>query len=95
MEEQEYHEKIKDLRATFKSDMFKIDKEFALANSTLKVGDFATDSIGTIKIDTIRIGRSLGSDTPECVYYGVCYTKKGQPYKSGETRQVWQRNLKQ
>ena len=68
-------------------------RDYALSNSPLSVGDFATDHIGTIKVMDISWTYKPHTGDPECVYSGPCYTKSNKPFKSGEGRQVWQSNL--
>ena len=65
-------------------------KEYAEANNNLSIGDFFTDRIGTIKIEKISLYAER--EYPSVVYYGTAYTKKKQPYKSGEKRSAFQIN---
>lgn len=87
----EYKKKQDALSRKHHKEMALLATEFALANSPLKVGDFARDHIGTIKIERIR---AVDHTKPQCVYQGPCYTTKGVPFKSGESRWVYQSNLK-
>ena len=69
-----------------------LDKEYAYSHNTIKVGDFITDHIGTIKVEKISYAKF--NPTPECVYIGPIYTKSGHRSKCGGIRYVFQRNIK-
>jgi hypothetical protein len=70
--------------------MKELNKEYALSNNTVKIGDIVTDHIGSVKVEKILL---WGSIEPSCVYRGIEYTKAGKPYKKGSERDVFQINL--
>jgi hypothetical protein len=61
--------------------------------SKYEIGDMITDHIGTIKFEGHgRISTALHG-YPEPTYVGKCYTKKGEPFKSGEMRTIYHSNI--
>lgn len=74
----------------------KLASEYAMANSTVKVGDIVADHIGSIQVETINVtmGVSFGPKDPSCVYYGPMITTQGKPFKSGKKRELFQVNMR-
>ena len=68
-----------------------IKLQYAKDNTAFDIGEYVTDHIGTILIMLIHYDLS---DEPKPVYQGLCYTKKGKPFKSGEYRGVYEKNIK-
>ncbi len=94
MKKDDYTHRKRMLIEKHKDELFQLAKRYALANSSVKIRDMFTDHIGTVKVETIKIytGNHF-NDFPSCVYYGPCYTKSGNPFKSGEKRGAYQINL--
>jgi hypothetical protein len=93
MEISEYIEKKRELTEQHDRDMVKLNREYALSNNTVKVGDTVKSNRVAIIVDNIRIGRIYRTEEPCCVYFGVMLTKKGRPYKSGERNSIWQNDV--
>ncbi len=68
--------------------------EYALENNSVQVGDIIEDHAGRIKVDKIKVTRTLSSRYPQCIYEGEALTKKGVPHKKSFRREVYQSNLK-
>ena len=86
---------------TYKSKMLVLEREhgirktslmfdFAHSNSNVKVGDFFTDHIGTIKVEFIKL--DANKEKPAFIFFGAEYTKKLKPFKSGSKRPAYQVN---
>lgn len=86
----EYENKKKALAKEYDEKKLELNKEYALSNNTIKIGDMATDQIGTVKVERILI---WNWNAPTCVYRGKEYTKAGKPFKKGGCRVVYQTNL--
>lgn len=95
MELNEYKKKLSDLTAQFDHDKSQLAKEYAFSNNELKVGDTATDHIGTIMIEKISYttGNVWNNVSPECVYFGSELKKDLTPRKDGSKRKIYQSNL--
>ena len=70
-----------------------LNKEYAESNNSVKIGDFVTDHIGTIKVEKMSIYFDSMYMSPSMVYNGTCYTKNGIPMKDKKSRSVYQNNL--
>ena len=88
---------------TYKEKTSKLQKElddllieFVESNNPYKIGDVVSDENYSILIQEILIDRCSGSSTkqPCAVYFGIILNKNGKPNKKGETRRIWQNNLK-
>ena len=90
MKIEEFNSKKKALLEKHDEEMFKLKRDYALSNSTVKIGDMVTDHMGTIKVEKVI---TWCRDIPSCVYKGKEYTKAGKPSKRGSTRNVYQINL--
>ena len=93
MNKQEYDAKIKAINEYANKQKVVAAKKYALTNNDISIGEFVCDHIGLILVDKISVGRGYGAEYPECVYYGVEYTKKRQPRKDGARRGAYQSNL--
>jgi len=91
MDTGEYYERINTIDAEAKKKRLIVNREYALSNSHIKIGDMVTDHIGTICVESIGIYNS--TRLPSCIYKGTCYTKTGKPFKSKDKRQAYQCNL--
>lgn len=93
MKAEEYREKIAKQNKINDDAIFSIQRDFALSNSVFKIGDVATDRIGSIRVQEIKIWRRHGAPLPECIYYGQTLKKDGTETKKKEVRAVYQSNL--
>lgn len=71
-----------------------LDREFALSNSPVKIGDKITGLVAgkqvTIIIDRVGVSRHFGQALPQCVYIGRRLAKNGEPRKDGANEFIWQ-----
>lgn len=78
-----------------KQEIIDLQKEYALSNNTVKVGDSIKDKSGAIgivrKIQVYRGG--LGGTYPECCYVCDNITKKGTVNKLNPTITIFQSNI--
>lgn len=86
-----YKAKIGKIDKEARDKKFRLNKEYALANSHVKIGDIVTDHIGSVCVESIRI---FNDRIPSCIYMGTCITKAGKPFKSGEKRSVFQEHMR-
>ncbi len=89
MLKEEYLNKKTELRKEAEKKQYNLDKEFVLSNTSVEIGDFVKDHLGTIKVEKIAVAYGFSRDYPEAVYYGVKYTKTGKSFKSKEKRNIW------
>ena len=89
----DYKEKIKAIDDNAAKEKRAVYRDFALSNSTVKIGDIVEDHIGKIIVNSIRIYKP-SFDEPCCEYLGIILLKSGKPNKKGEKRYVYQGNLK-
>jgi|LakMenEpi03Aug12_release.lakeMendotaPanAssembly.Ray.scaffolds.fasta_scaffold1040893_1 hypothetical protein len=87
-----YDKKLMEIKMSFEAAKEELYREFAYANNPYKIGDIVTDNTGTIKIEKIKIYLGLGI-YPQCVYFGVELTKKGEPNKRGNKRSIYQSSI--
>jgi len=92
MNDAEYKKALKAARMDYDRAVNKISTDFAFSNNTIKIGDFVTDHVGTVKVEKIGVYTGL-SQNPKCTYFGTCYTKKGAPYKDDKKATVYQKNV--
>jgi len=79
---EEYTEKLTGLHEKHRQENLKLDRDYALANNTVQVGDIITDHIGSIRVEQIKFTVGLSfRDFPCCVYFGIVLTKSGKPNK--------------
>ena len=67
-------------------------KEFAKTNAKYKVGDIVSDAQDTIRVESIHFQVFNGNIS--IYYWGPRLTKKGQPYKGGGKRAVFESAIK-
>jgi len=92
MTKEVYDKKWMQIKRSFEAAKDALYIEFAYANNPYRLGDIVTDRIGSIKIEEIR--PYFGLDKyPQCVYFGIEYTKKGEQNKRGNKRNVYQSNI--
>ena len=92
MTQYEYQLKLNQINKDHQIRLRFLASDFAESNNPHKIGDIVKDTIGSIKIEKIQF-TSGGSGYPQCVYFGVELTKKGDPNKRGKKRTVYQSNL--
>jgi len=92
MTKEVYDKKWMEIKISFDAAKNGLYREFAYANNPYKHGDIVTDHIGSIKIEKIQIYLGL-NPYPQCVYIGVELTKKGEPNKRGNKRNIYQSNI--
>ena len=93
MTQEEYKSKLNEINKDYELKLKSLDKDYAFSNNPFKIGDIVTDHIGSIKIEEIKAYLSR-FPYPCCVYYGIELTKKGEPYKKGTKRKIYQSNIK-
>ena len=93
MELEEYRSLKQQLRDQCEKAERNLAFEYAQSNNSVKVGDFVTDHIGTVKVELMRLYFEYGSGLPALVYSAPTYTKAGKPFKSESKRSVYQTNL--
>jgi hypothetical protein len=93
MTQEVYDKKWMEIKISFEAAKNALYKEFAYANNPYKIGDIVSDNLGTIKIEKIKVYLGLHI-YPQCVYFGVELTKKGEPNKRGNKRTVYQSIIK-
>jgi len=87
----EYITRVEEIKTEHKEALRGFAIEFALEHSNVAVGDIISDHIGSICVVKVLFHTV---NIPFCKYRGICYTKKGLPYKSGEQRTIYQENLR-
>jgi len=92
MDIEEYGLLLKKIEDKCNQEKAELAKEFALSNNNVKIGDFVTDHMHTIKVERIFVTKL--HSIPTCVYTGPRYTKAGKPTKRPESCQVYQTNIK-
>jgi hypothetical protein len=91
MTPEEYDKRKKLIEEERKVKIIKLNKEYALSNNKVKIGDIVKGHNVIILVEKIRIYSGfLSKGYPMCEYIGVCLTKKLKPYKSGEKGHVFQ-----
>jgi hypothetical protein len=93
MTKEEYKSKVIEINNDCELKLKSLAKEYALSNNPYKIGDVVADNSKTIKIEKIQFTLGGLQSTPECVYTGIELTKKGEPYKNGNKRSVYQSNI--
>lgn len=97
MEIEVYVKRQRELADQYEKDIRWLSLEYAQSHSSINIGDFVTDHIGTIKVEAFGLNNGYGgyssSDMPSMIYKGTEYTKAGKPRKDGSKRSVYQTNL--
>jgi hypothetical protein len=79
------------IKKEMETRLYKLDREYSLSNSPIKVGDMVYADYGdSLKCDKIVIHRG---SSPCCIYQGLKYTTKGAPYKTGERDSIFQSSI--
>lgn len=86
----EYDKRQQELYDQYVKDKRWLAQEFALSHSSVKKGDFVTDHIGTVKVESFQLH---SADVPSMIYIGTEYTKAGKPSKKDNKRAAYQCNL--
>ena len=95
MNEQEYKNKIDAIDRESKARKTVINREFALANISIKTGDIISDHMGNIVVESIGFYFDTNKGLPACVFFGSIINKNGTLSKKGvNKRSVFQSNLK-
>lgn len=73
-----------------------IDREYALSNNPVKVGDIIEDHCTKIRVDKVLFRRCFDykRDTSSCAYKGTKLKKDGTPTKIPKVETVYQYNVK-
>ena len=94
MEIKVYETRQQELYDQYEKDKRRLAQEFALSHNSVNKGDFVTDNIGTIKVESFGLNMGYSnSHIPSMIYKGTEYTKAGKPRKDGSKRSVYQTNL--
>ena len=89
MTEQEYREKLKELKSEYETKKSLLAREFAYSNNPYKIGDIITDDFSIIKIESFCYCDYVSGYLPNVGYNGIELTKKLIPKKNGEVRRIW------
>lgn len=95
MTEQEYIEALHRIKVKAENERRMLAKEFATEHSPVKVGDYVSDFIDTIRVEGWNISHRDYEYTslPCLVYKGKTCKKDGTPRKYPKKCRVEQRNL--
>jgi len=88
-----YLERKNALTAQFHIDDNNLIREYALANSSVKIGDIILSETKRIKVDMIYT-QVTGMLIPECLYDGFRMTNSGSFYKSGIRSSIKQQDVR-
>lgn len=96
MEKDEYIEEVKKIDIKCEKQKYLLDRKFALATNTIKVGDTIKDHIGSIIVETVKFTRTnyvyrLGF--PQAVFQGLMLKADGKPRKNRQWRSIYADNL--
>lgn len=92
MTNKEYDKAIYEIEKDFEAKKKAIRLEYVESNAIAKVGDIVSDGSVTISVDKIICSTTFDS-YPIIKYSGIKYTKRGNPYKSGEDSIMRQSNI--
>lgn len=84
MTKEEYLSAKAKLNKEFEERLKDLDKEFALSNNDVEVGDIVSDRSHTIRVERILIDTPWRGSMPRAYFEGTKLTKKLEPFKSGE-----------
>lgn len=90
LDEYEYKKNL--LLIRYEEDRSQLDKEYALFNNNVKLGDIIKDNGGIVRVEKIMI-HTPTKGKPTCVYQGIRLTKKLLPFKNGERCNVFQNSV--
>ena len=94
MNESEYIAEVKKIRNECRKMLQKLWNDYAIEHNPVKIGDVINVGADNIKVDKIWVAQIRERAHPFCVYSGPLLTKKGEPYKRGERRDVFQGAIK-
>ena len=94
MSQQEYQDKLKQLYEDYNKLVYKLQREYAFANSEVKIGDIVVDHQQRLIVDAIAVYVGL-SQIPQCTYMGMELKKDGTPKRNGKISKMYQSNLKE
>lgn len=95
MNKEEYMKSKAALEEEFCNSKKELDKDFALSNNPVKIGDIITDHYKTIRVEKFIIGYSYSSNLPCMFYRGTRLNKKGEPAKrEADDNRVSQNDIK-
>lgn len=92
MTKEELNTKIKAIELQANRQKHFAYKQYATENAKYKVGDVVSDSQDTILVESINFDVFNGNVS--IFYWGPRLTKKGQPYKGGGKRAVFESAIK-
>jgi hypothetical protein len=95
MTRKEFDNRLKELELEFDKSKKALLVNFALSNNTIAVGDVVRDHIGRGMVEKIQTTMSLLSKYSEMRYWCVELKKDGAPKKNGDSRWVYQSNIKE
>jgi len=90
----DYLSQLKILDHDYNKNKNELMIKYATENSPLKIGDVATDHIGSIIVEQIKFTAATDDHIPVCLYLGQTLKKDGSQTKKKEKRMVYQGNLK-
>ena len=93
MTQEEYNSELNQLEQEFLVNKRKLATKCAFSNNAVKIGDIVTDHIGSIMVESIKVGFPSLNELPSCVYDGVELKKDKTPKKIPTKRSAWQCNL--
>lgn len=94
MTKEEYNSKIKELQDDFEKKKSDVEVQYAMSNNPYNVGDILQSDFGIIlKVEKVRVARKWSDMLPECVYIGQQLTKKLEPHKRPDVRQLYQSSI--
>jgi hypothetical protein len=96
MELKDYQQQRILLQSKHKKELAMLDRQYALSNNPVKVGDKIINKheTTTIEVENIGVSFGLGSNVPECVYSGKNLTKAGTQSKREPRNTIYQSQLK-
>jgi len=91
MEENEYIEKLTELKLKHQTEIQALKMSFLKANNKVKIGDVVASNSGiVIRVDRIAVSQFFyKEDIPSLDYCGPQLTKSGHPYRNGRQETVW------
>jgi hypothetical protein len=91
---EEVRKQLTDLEIEYKKQVRKLKIEYARTLIKYTKGQTISDHHQTIKIDSISLAFSYGSDGfPEPIYLGPLLTKTNKLFKNGNRGKVYQSNI--
>jgi|GEM_PF-2644418 len=94
MNREDYKHKRSEMLNRHSGEIAGLEREFALSNSDVNVGDIVVDHISAVDVRKIKY-TTFATEFPCCVYEGYELTKKMKRRKNKNIRYVDQRNVKE